>query len=135
MRNASGKEQRIQTLFLHPVELYRLAEGVRLLVIAPATLGGKLRTTGAGSTDRTIRGSSRGDNSRASPFVDGRSQRFGTRSDRRWSRPAAVAHASHRDAQAARVHRLHAGDDRQQGRNDSRRVPASGVDGLRGGMG
>jgi hypothetical protein len=38
MRNDTGREQRIQTLFLRPVESYRLAEGARLLGIAPATL-------------------------------------------------------------------------------------------------
>ena len=38
MRNGEGREQRIQTLFLRPVEWYRLAEGARLLGIAPATL-------------------------------------------------------------------------------------------------
>ncbi|HEX3578086.1 MAG TPA: hypothetical protein VHY33_05930 [Thermoanaerobaculia bacterium] len=38
MRNATGKQACIQTLFLHPVESYSLAEGARLLGIAPATL-------------------------------------------------------------------------------------------------
>jgi hypothetical protein len=38
MRNDEGREQRIQTLFLHPVESYRLAEGARILGVSPATL-------------------------------------------------------------------------------------------------
>lgn len=38
MRNDSDKDCRIQTLFLRPVESYRLAEGARLLEISPATL-------------------------------------------------------------------------------------------------
>lgn len=38
MRNDSGREQRIQTLFLRPVESYRLAEGARLLGVSPAKL-------------------------------------------------------------------------------------------------
>src|SRR3954451_5512169 len=38
MPNATGRMQRIQTLFLRPVESYRLAEGARLLGISPATL-------------------------------------------------------------------------------------------------
>ena len=38
MRNDTGREQRIQTLFLRPVESYRLAEGARILGISPATL-------------------------------------------------------------------------------------------------
>src|SRR5258706_10787267 len=38
MRNDTGKEQRIKTLFLRPVESYRLSEGARLLGIASSTL-------------------------------------------------------------------------------------------------
>jgi len=38
MRNDAGREQRIQTLFLHPVESYRLAEGARLLGVSPGKL-------------------------------------------------------------------------------------------------
>jgi hypothetical protein len=38
MRNDSGKEARIQTLFLRPVESYSLAEGARLLGISPGVL-------------------------------------------------------------------------------------------------
>jgi hypothetical protein len=38
MRNGEGREQRIQTLFLHPVESYRLAEGARLLGVSPGKL-------------------------------------------------------------------------------------------------
>lgn len=38
MRNDEGRDIRIQTLFLRPVESYSLAEGARLLGIAPATL-------------------------------------------------------------------------------------------------
>lgn len=38
MRSDSGRRKRIQTLFLHPVESYRLSEGARLLGITPAAL-------------------------------------------------------------------------------------------------
>ena len=38
MRNDTGREQRIKTLFLRPVESYRLSEGARLLGIASSTL-------------------------------------------------------------------------------------------------
>ncbi len=38
MRSDSGRRKRIQTLFLHPVESYRLAEAARLLGITPYAL-------------------------------------------------------------------------------------------------